>query len=442
MKNVWIFGMLLLGATPLHAGKAAFAVALKGAPVGYEVVEDLSAKRGFRVVDTFHIRVNMLGAQKEMRTVLVAHTDTRFTVEAFEFTMETTDQTVRMEGQVSGDTLVVRIQTPSGAIQPRRFPLQGKRVVLPALLVPMIDRGLAPERESVQVFDPSVLSLSPGVIQKEGNRVMLVHAAGKTVYEVKDSQVVAFSGDLDLRAERRPRAQVGLPEQLVNLLERYAIRPEGSAFKIGRANRLVARLYPITDDVVLDFGPQRLLRRSGDTAWVEIRFRDPWRPEGRDLVKDLAPYLADDPYLQPSDPVVQDLARQITKGLNDTVAMAEALLRWIFDRVAKVPSVTIPTATEVLQSMQGDCNEHATLLGGMARALGIPTEVIVGLVYQNGAFYYHAWNALYLRGQWVWVDPVMGEFPARTNHIMLQRGSLEKQALIMPLVGNLRIVVE
>ena len=441
MRNVLLFCMLL-GIVPLEAGKAAFSITLKGAPVGYEVVEDLPAKRGFRVADTFHIRVNMLGAAKEMRTVLIAHTDTRFAVEGFVFTMQTTDQNVRMEGQVSGDTLVVKIRTPTGSLLPRRFPLHGKRVVLPALLVPMIERGLVPQRESVQVFDPSVLNLSPGVIRRKGNRVMLAHTAGKTVYEVRDGRVVAFSGDLDLRAERRPRAQVGLPEKLVNLLERYAIRPEGSAFKIGRAHRLVLRLYPVTDDVVLDFGPQRLLRRSGDTAWVEIRFRDPWRPEGRDPVKDLTPYLADDPYLQPSDPVVQDLARQITEGLTDTVAMAEALLRWVFDRLAKVPSVTIPTATEVLQSMQGDCNEHATLFGGMARALGIPTEVIVGLVYQNGAYYYHAWDALYLRGQWVWVDPVMGEFPARTNHLMLQRGSLEKQSLIMPLVGKLRIVVE
>ena len=441
MKRAFIFSMLL-GFTPLHAGKASFAITLKGAPVGYEVVEDLPAKRGFRVADTFHIRVNMLGAEKEMRTVLVAHTDPRFTVEKFVFTMQTTDQNVHMEGQVSEDTLEVRLRTPTGTLLPRRFPLHGRRVVLPALLVPMIERGAVPETESVQVFDPSVLNLSPGVIRKEGNRVVLAHTAGRTVYEIQDSRVVAFSGDLDLRAERRPRREVGLPEQLVNLLERYAIRPQGSVFKIGKARRLVLRIFPVTDDVVLDFGPQRLLRRSGDTAWVEIRFRDPWRPESRDTVEDLSPYLADDPYLQPSDPVVQDLARQITEGLSDTVAMAEALLRWVFDRLAKVPSVTIPTATEVLQTMQGDCNEHATLFGGMARALGIPTEVIVGLVYQNGAYYYHAWDALYLNGQWVWVDPVMGEFPARTNHLMLQRGSLEKQSLIMPLVGKLQIVVE
>ncbi len=441
MKIRLFFG-LLAGIAPLRAGKAAFAITLKGAPVGYEVVEDLPAKRGFRVADTFHIRVNMLGAAKEMRTVLVAYTDHRFTVERFVFTMQTTDQNVRMEGQVSGDTLVVNLRTPTGALLPRRFPLHGKRVVLPALLVPMIERGSLPKRESVQVFDPSVLNLSPGVIRQENGRVILAHTAGKTVYETRNGRVVAFSGDLDLRAERRPREKVKLPEKLVNLLERYAVRPEGNIFKIGRAHRLVLRVYPVTNDVVLDFGPQRLLRRSGDTAWVEIRFRDPWKSEGRDPVEDLSPYLADDPYLQPSDPVVQDLARQITEGLTDTVAMAEALLRWVFDRLAKVPSVTIPTATDVLQTMQGDCNEHATLFGGMARALGIPTEVIVGLVYQNGAYYYHAWDALYLNGRWVWVDPVMGEFPARTNHLMLQRGSLEKQSLIMPLVGRLQIQVE
>lgn len=442
MKRV----LLLLGMIPgapafLLGATASFSVELKGAPVGYEVVSYTPAKRGWVIRDTFHIRVNMLGAPKEMRTVLTAYTDERFRLEGFSFFMETTDQKVEMEGRVSGDTLRVNLKTPSGNTLPRALILQGKSVVLPALLVPMIETGQVAQ-ESVGVFDPSVLNLTFGVIRKAPGRVELVHTGGRTQYEVKEGKVVAFTGDLDLRAIRKPREKVGLPEKLVNLLERYSIRPRGSVFKIGRSRRLVAKLFPVTDDVVLDFGPQRLLRRRGDTAWVEIRFRDPWRPEDRDTVKDLTPYLSDDPYLQPSDPVLQDLAREITAGISDTVAMAEALLRWVFDRLAKVPSVTIPTATEVLETMQGDCNEHATLFGGLARAAGIPTEVIVGLVYQNGAYYYHAWNALYLNGQWVWVDPVMGEFPARTNHLMLQRGSLEKQSLIMPLVGKLQIVVE
>lgn len=438
---VWALLGFMASPALLRGGEAAFSITLKGSPVGYEVVAYHPAKRGWVINDTFHIRVNMLGAAKEMRTTLWAVTDSRMQVEQFRFSMETTDQKVDMEGSIRQDSLEIRLATPSGNTVTRTYSLGGRRLVFPALLIPMIERSMVQE-ESVRVFDPSVMNLSPGVIRRTPDGYTLVHTGGQTTYRVENGTVVAFSGDLDLKAVRKPRNEVGLPEKLVNLLERYSIRPQGSAFKIGRAHRLVLRIFPITDEVVLDFGPQRLLRRKGDTAWVEIRFRDPWRPTERDTVEDLTPYLSDDPYLQPSDPVIQDLARQITEGLTDTVAMAEALLRWVFDRLSKVPSVTIPTSTEVLQSMQGDCNEHATLFGGFARALGIPTEVIVGLVYQNGAYYYHAWNALYLNGQWVWVDPVMGEFPARTNHLMLQRGSLEKQSLIMPLVGRLQVVVE
>ncbi len=422
-------------------GEAAFSITLQGSPVGYEVVRWTPAKRGWRVVDTFHIRVNMLGQEKEMRTVLHAVTDGDFQVETFTFTMNTNDQDVRMEGKVAGDTLEVVVITPTGSLPPRRYALKGLPLLLPGVFLPMLEEGRA-RPGPVRVFDPSVLNVFDGEVLRDSTTWTLRHAGGTTRYRLGGGRVEAFYGDLDLVARRRPRSEVGLPRDLVNLLDRYAIRPRGNVHKIGRARRLVLKLYPVTAEVVLDFGPQRLLRRVGDTAWVEIRFRDPWRPETRDTLHDPTPYLEDDPYLQPSDPMVQQLAREITAGIQDTVTMVEALLRWVFDRLAKIPSVTIPTATDVLKTMQGDCNEHATLFGGMARALGIPTEVIVGLVYQNGAYYYHAWNAVYLHGQWVWVDPVMGEFPARTQHLMLQRGSLEKQSLIMPLVGKLQIEVE
>lgn len=443
MKNLlrgwWV---LLIGFTGAQAGQAAFEITLKGTPVGYEVVRWTPAKRGWRVVDTFHIRVNMLGQEKEMLTVLQAVTDEGFEVEGFTFTMQTNDQRVPMKGKVQRDTLSVTVETPTGSLPPRRYALARKKLILPGVLIPMLEERMG-RSESVWVFDPSVLNVFEGKISLEKGIWTLHHTGGTTQYQVEKGQVTTFWGDLDLRAQRRPRRDVGLPQKLVNLLERYAIRPKGNVYKIGRARRLVLKLYPVTGDVALDFGPQRLIRREGDTAWVEIQFRDPWEEQGdRDPLSDPTPYLADDPYLQPSDPMVQQMAQEITAGMSDPVTKSEALLRWVFEQLAKIPSVTVPTSTDVLQTMQGDCNEHATLFGGMARALGIPTEVIVGVIYQNGAYYYHAWDAVYLRGRWVWVDPVMGEFPARTQHLMLQRGSLEKQSLIMPLVGKLQIEVQ
>jgi len=82
----------------------------------------------------------------------------------------------------------------------------------------------------------------------------------------------------------------------------------------------------------------------------------------------------------------------------------------------------------------------------MARAVGLPARIAVGLVFMRGAFYYHAWPEVYLRegegtGLWLPVDPTLNQFPADATHLRLTRGGLDKQAVILPLIGRLRMVV-
>ena len=77
-------------------------------------------------------------------------------------------------------------------------------------------------------------------------------------------------------------------------------------------------------------------------------------------------------------------------------ARAERLTRYVNALLDKKPTVSLPSAREVLRTKVGDCNEHTALYVAMARALGIPARIAVGLVYIHGAFYYHAWPEVYL----------------------------------------------
>ena len=115
----------------------------------------------------------------------------------------------------------------------------------------------------------------------------------------------------------------------------------------------------------------------------------------------------------------------------------------------KKPTVSLPSAREVLRTKVGDCNEHTALYVAMARALGIPARIAVGLVYIHGAFYYHAWPEVYLQeglgtgdvGLWLPVDPTLNQFPADATHLRLARGGLDKQTVILPLMGKLTMDV-
>jgi hypothetical protein len=134
------------------------------------------------------------------------------------------------------------------------------------------------------------------------------------------------------------------------------------------------------------------------------------------------------------------------QGVEGSRARAERLVRYVNGLLEKKPTVSLPSAREVLRTKVGDCNEHTALFVAMARALGIPARVAVGLTFVRGAFYYHAWPEVYLaesdaRGLWLPVDPTLNQFPADATHLRLARGGLDKQSAILPLIGQIRIAV-
>ena len=112
----------------------------------------------------------------------------------------------------------------------------------------------------------------------------------------------------------------------------------------------------------------------------------------------------------------------------------------------KKPTVSLPSALEVLRTRVGDCNEHTALFVALARAAGIPARINVGLVAVRSAFYYHAWPEVYIaegkeRGFWLPVDPTLNQFPADATHVRLARGGLDKQAAILPLIGRVKMTI-
>ena len=141
----------------------------------------------------------------------------------------------------------------------------------------------------------------------------------------------------------------------------------------------------------LDGGAQRL---AGDV--LELRDPQDLKPERAD--PDAARYLAAEAFIESDAPEIIAEAAKAVSGVTGTRARAERLTRYVNALLDKKPTVSLPSAREVLRTKVGDCNEHTVLYVAMARALGIPARIAVGLVYIHGAFYYHAWPEVYLDG--------------------------------------------
>ena len=157
-------------------------------------------------------------------------------------------------------------------------------------------------------------------------------------------------------------------------------------------------------------------------------------------VKEQAEFLKPTVSVQCDDAGIKTRATQELGKVTDAVEGARKLLSYVFTVMDKEATASFPNAVDVMKTLKGDCNEHSVFYAALARAAGIPTKVVVGLVYLNGAFYYHAWNEVYL-GKWVPVDATFGEFPASALHFKVAEGELAKQADVLGLVGRVKIKI-
>jgi transglutaminase-like putative cysteine protease len=194
----------------------------------------------------------------------------------------------------------------------------------------------------------------------------------------------------------------------------------------------------------LPAGDMEGISQRVDGGIVELRDPQALTPGRGD--PSAAQYLAAEPFIESDAPEILAEADIAVRGVTGIRNRAERLTRYVNALLDKKPTVSLPSAREVLRTKVGDCNEHTALYVAMARALGIPARIAVGLVYIHGAFYYHAWPEVYIaeqdgRGLWLPVDPTLNQFPADATHLRLTRGGLAKQAAILPLIGRIKIDV-
>ena len=121
----------------------------------------------------------------------------------------------------------------------------------------------------------------------------------------------------------------------------------------------------------------------------------------------------------------------------------QKIVGWIHQNIEKRPVLSLPDALSTLKNRVGDCNEHAMLLSALTRAVGIPSRIETGLVYLNGRFYYHAWNALFL-GRWITADSLFGQIPADVTHLRFSSGAQSLGLDILTIIGkvDLHIIAE
>ncbi len=421
------------------------------------------------------LRVDAMGIPFDVRMRSYGSVNDDLELRDFSFAFESSGQTIQSIGTVEDHTL--RVTTKSeGSGDVHEYPLDGPIFAPDTIHLVVARCGLkVGEEYSFTVYDPLTTSLGEINVRVEGKETIdwedgqeeayhlilsfkgfqedaWVDEAGD-VYrerssfggisfvckrETRENAMARLEGEtapLDLISASRIPSDVDIlhPENVVKMRVRVSGCEPSDLLLDGTIQKL-GETYPDGEfEVIVERPAYDTILEQKDTETISYTGAE-----------EMAERLDPEPLVQSNNERIREQADEIVRGAQSRWDAVVRIAEWLHTNIAKEIRVTIPSALEVLNSMRGDCNEHSTLFAGLARSLGIPTKICAGVVYQDNAFYYHAWNEVLIGDEdpvWLPIDSTLGRTRMDATHLKLNEGSLDKQVELAKLIGSMDLQI-
>ncbi len=425
---------------------------LMGKKVGWAVTKYNQITDGYRFDNIMRMTISMLGKVQQVSVRSQVITNTDWTMRSFQFELGSQDGAFKAAGTVKDGWLILSGEGTRA----------GQRVKLSRQLYPIEALGrviVESKPDSAMTlnyltFDGTVMDTLPAIVTVLGHEILKSNDKEIPVLKVRvkraktevttwldrNGMTVKEESPMGLNSYRvtEKEALTGESGYPVDLLRLFAVPVDTVIRQPAGVKRVVLEVTGLdTAEFDLNGTYQRVVTKSPLRLEIVI----PSNARGVRL-----PVKAETEFLKPTVSVQADAepikrkAAEIIAGTDDAAIAAEHILYWVHRTLKKEAVASLPNALDVLKSLKGDCNEHSVLYAALARAAGIPSKVVVGLVYLDGAFYYHAWNEVYL-DRWIPVDATFGEFPANALRLKLAEGELSRQAEVLSLVKKIGIKI-
>lgn len=313
----------------------------------------------------------------------------------------------------------------------------------------------------VYVLDPVTLSLIRNTVVVQRNRSEILDGKAVTVdvVEVRDPRatsrvLLSPQGELvrifgPMGMEMRPE-----PEAVAKQLASGGAPADLGFSTRLRTDRRIDRPEEVSR-LVLDISGIDLARLPQDAHQKAVQTAEGWRltvtpvpargarSAALGAVARQQPEWVKPDSLMPSDQAnLRQRARRITAGAKTVAEAAERLRLDVYQLIRGNTSIAVlRNANEVLATREGLCRDHAILLGTLLRAAGIPARLCAGLVYDDDAFFYHAWVEYWDGAAWVGLDSTRPSARLTATHIKLAQGRLEDAFQFLVLDGaKLKVV--
>ena len=438
-------------------------ISFQGKPIGYSqtqiTTDEKDPSEQYKISSKTILNINVMGEPQNVTIAADASLNALYDLQRFYFLMAAERYSIRVDGRRKHrETFVARISSPAG--------IRHVAVKIPddaILYSPMLELSLSrlkPGQElRVKTLDPTTLTTADVLVRAVGRETLTLngreHPATVLDMSLQGLKVRAWM-DSDGRmlkqdtpfgwtmeactAEEALALTFDLTDAGDDMLRAMAVPVKGEIVDPRQCRLLTLRLNGGAVAAVARNTVRQRVDSSGESE-VVLTIRAETIPASQGPMQDEArPYLASTAFVQSDHPDIIKKVRAIVGDETNRVEMVHKIYEWVYRKVKKEPTVSLPSALDVLRNMEGDCNEHTYLFVALARAVGIPARITVGLLYTRDAFYYHAWPAVYV-GQWWELDPTIGQEAVDATHVAILEGETTDQLKLLGLIGQLNAEV-
>ena len=430
-----------------------FGIYQQGKKIGYAHTQIKPEAETYHLVEESEMDILALGTVQRVKTIINSYTTKNFLLKYFDFIMQSEMTVMKIKGAVLGRKLLLDIDT-GGKTRTERIQLSSPPYLSPNIKPAILLMGLETGRQyRFPIFNPVTMSSEQATITVESKEFLKIGEEEKTVYRLKETFQGMETKSWITQDGETIKEVSALGYMLLKESREEALKRDAGG--------------PVVDIITLTMIPSDPIKDSANVSYVKVQLKGVdlrgFQLEGdRQSLKDnvieirkedspaayrlpytdkkMSEYLSPNALIQSDDNKIIEQSEKILSGEKNPREAAKKLNEWVYYAIRKKPVVSIPSALDVLNHREGDCNEHTALYTALARAAGIPTRMAAGIVYMNNGFYYHAWPEVW-DGQWLPVDPTFNQFPADATHIRFVTGNLDRQSDIVRLVGNLSIKI-
>lgn len=441
----------------LPLGELWHGIYLNSERVGFSRQHVTATPEGYRIEVDGSLKVLVLGYSREVSLKESYLVKDDLTLRSFSIEQTIDKSQIKLIGDITEQGLHTVIENAAGR---REKLLKTNSVIYPATVLnvlPLRKAFVAGSSFKLQTFDPESIKLKEVTISVIGvettptgrqyhfrnnlyptvDNDVRVDERGKTIRES------VRNGLMEIRAEDENTARKFLLDAAVSkkdlALDFSLIRPDRAIANPALLKELELTLFGLPANLPLPAGAGQQVARQpdGSVVFTIIRKQPSTYPKHKLEAAADVQYLAATERIPVDHPRINELIQQLVKNGDAPLAKVKKLNQWVAETIKETVTDS-QSVLETLESRRGNCQSHARLYTVLARAAGIPTRFVSGLVYiPRTGFLYHSWAESYL-GEWVALDPTFGQLPADATHIKLAEG--EEPDEMAPLAGVIGVI--